>query len=75
MKSFSQSSREAPVVVVREVWAVMSSAVQMHSWLGTLEARNLKRSSVLSCIRTMSRWRGVELNCVTLAPGGGAEYE
>ena len=54
MKSSSRIPREAPVEVVREVWAVMPSAGQVHSWLVPVEARNLTRSSVHRCIRAMS---------------------
>ena len=31
MENFSQSSREAPVVVVNGTWAVIASAAQVHS--------------------------------------------
>ena len=58
MKSSSQSPSEAPVVVVHGVWAVMASAAQVHSWLGEVEARNLKRSRIHPCICTMSTRKG-----------------
>ena len=58
MKSSSRIAREAPVEVVREFWAVMASAGQVHSWLVAVEARNLARSSVHSCIRAMSTGEG-----------------
>ena len=46
MKSSSRIPREAPVEVVRGVWAVMASAGQVHSCLVAMEARNLTGSSV-----------------------------
>ena len=58
MKSSSRIPREAPVGVVRGVWAVMVSAVQVHSRLGVLEVHNLTRSSVHRCIRAMSMGEG-----------------
>ena len=58
MKSSTRIPREAPVEVVREVWAVMASAGQVDSWLMTVEARNLTRSSVHRYIRAMSTGEG-----------------
>ena len=58
MKSFSRIPRKAPVEVVREIWTVMASAGQMHSWLMAVEARNLTWSSVHRCIRAMSTGEG-----------------
>ena len=46
------------MVVVRGVWAVITSAAQVHSWLGAVEARSFKRSSVHRCVRTMSTGEG-----------------
>ena len=54
MKSSSRIPREAPVEVVPDVWAVMASAGQVHSWLVAVEARNLTRSSVHRYIIAMS---------------------
>ena len=58
MKSSSRLPREAPVEVVREVWAVMASAGQVHKWLVAVEARNLTRSSVHRYIRAVSTGEG-----------------
>ena len=54
VKSSSHSPRGAPVVVVHGVQAATASAAQVYSWLGAVEARNLKWSSVHRCIRTVS---------------------
>ena len=54
MRSSSRILREAPVEVALEVWAVMASVGQVHSWLVAVEARKLTRSSIHRCIRAMS---------------------
>ena len=58
VKSFSRIPREAPVEGVREVWATMASAGQVHSWMVMVEARNLTLLSVHRCIRAMSTGEG-----------------
>ena len=44
--------------VVREVWAMMAWAAQMHSRLVAVEVRNLTRSSVHRCNRAMPMREG-----------------
>ena len=46
--------REAPAEVVRQVWAVVASARQVHSCRVAVEARSLTRSNIRRCIRAMS---------------------
>ena len=58
MKGSSRVPREALVEVVREIWVIMASAGQVHSWLVAVEARNLTRSSVHRCIRAMFMGEG-----------------
>ena len=52
-RSSSRIPREAPVEVVRQIWAVVASAGQVHSCHVAAEARSLTRSNVHRC-RAMS---------------------
>ena len=54
MKSSSRIPREAPVEVVREVWAVVTSAGQVHNCRVAAEACSLTWSNAHRCIRAMS---------------------
>ena len=58
MKISNQTPREPPAVEVHEVRVEMASAAQVHSWLGAVEARSFKGSSVHYCTRTMSTLEG-----------------
>ena len=58
MKSSSRILREAPVEVVRGVWAMMASAAQVYSRLEAVEALKLTWSSAHRCICAMSMGKG-----------------
>ena len=57
-RSSSRTPREAPVEVVRQVWAVVASAGQVHSCRVAAEARSLMRSNAHRCIRATSTEEG-----------------
>ena len=61
-RSSNRISREAPVEVVYQIWAVVVSAGQVHSCRVAAEVRSWTRSNVRRC-RAMSK--GEEGRCRT----------
>ena len=56
-RSSSRIPSEAPIEVVRQIWAVVASAGQVHSCRVAAEFRSWTRSNVHRC-RAMSRGKG-----------------
>ena len=56
-RSSSRIPREAPMEVVRQIWAVVASAVKVHSYCVMAEIRTWTRSNA-HCCRATSRGRG-----------------